>query len=239
MDNPKFQQENTTPSPIITDDTCIICYKESNYLDEGICYNCLQRQKLLSDKPGLPKFYKLKTFDNYVIANDKQQKMIDVSKEFILGTNTKGLYLSGTVGIGKTHLASAVWNELWKYIIQDNYSEAETKIRFTSFTDILLEIRASYDNKNIQEIDIIDSYITPTYLIIDDIGSEKISPFTISTLYNIIDNRYREAKHKVFITSNINLQQLAEITNERIASRIAEMCDIYNFTGQDYRVGKK
>ena len=73
-------------------------------------------------------------------------------------------------------------------------------------------------------------------LILDDMGAEKTSEWSIQTLYSIIDRRYRDEK-QTLITSNLTLDEIAEKVGDRIASRIAGMCKVVEIKGKDRRIG--
>jgi len=63
------------------------------------------------------------------------------------------------------------------------------------------------------------------FLIIDDLGAEKSTEFSITTLYIILDRRIRELKTTI-ITTNLSMSQIEEHLGARIASRLSEMKNI-------------
>ena len=58
------------------------------------------------------------------------------------------------------------------------------------------------------------------------------------TFYSIINTRY-ERMLPTFFSSNLSLPELAEKMGDRIASRIAEMCQIIKLSGKDLRICQK
>lgn len=74
-------------------------------------------------------------------------------------------------------------------------------------------------------------------LVFDDLGIRGVTEAFRSEIYEIIDTR---ATHNLstFITSNMPLENLAAVLDERITSRIAGMCTAVRFTGRDHRIGK-
>jgi len=72
-------------------------------------------------------------------------------------------------------------------------------------------------------------------LFIDDFGTEKGSEWVLETLYSIIDKKYEDVIPMI-ITSNLDLNALGVKMGDRIASRIAEMCDVVEMTGLDRRL---
>ena len=92
------------------------------------------------------------------------------------------------------------------------------------------------------ELSIIDNYSKVPLLIIDDLGKERPSEWTLEKLFTIINNRY-ENNLPVVITTNYNRdrlrERLANRTNYEIAdaiiSRLYEMCKGINIKGTDKR----
>ena len=79
-------------------------------------------------------------------------------------------------------------------------------------------------------------------LIIDDLGKERPSEWTLEKLFTIINNRY-ENNLPVIITTNYNREKLRERLAcnknyeiaDSIISRLYEMCKGINITGKDKR----
>lgn len=193
---------------------CPGCQNEWNTLVNGICPDCTRLQE-----QSLP--YPAYSFENYIDIDKKHIKLIAKLKELKCG-----YYLFGTTGVGKTHLAKALCNRIYKN--KKTFVYIET-------SELLLEIRGSFRTLTTEE-SIISKYSDPEYVIIDDFGAEKVSDFTIETLYIIINRRSKLDNRKTLITSNLSIGQIAETLSDRIASRIAGMCDIYNITGKDWRI---
>jgi DNA replication protein DnaC len=183
---------------------------------------------------------------------------IEASKEFIPEITWKRvegfkkgecLYISGPVGTGKTYLAvcllrDKVENDIPSYQLVRRAGEEKIvnpkQFNFSSMVDILADIRDSYKSDGeYTEKDIIDYCSKHPCLVLDDIGVEKVTEWSLQTLYAIIDKRYRDMRQTVF-TSNLSLKDLKDRLGERIPSRIAEMCgtkNIINLTGKDRRLG--
>jgi DNA replication protein DnaC len=144
----------------------------------------------------------------------------------------------GKTGCGKTHLAVAIVRELVKRgVIVD--------AKFITAPELLLEIRATFGKQKKQsdpfdggrdpdtEGEVIDRYSKCELLILDDLGSEKVSDFTIQSLYLVIDRRNRELKPTI-VTTNLSLEEIETQIDARMASRLADM-KVVKLTMPDYR----
>lgn len=154
-----------------------------------------------------------------------------------------GLVLYGNTGCGKTHLAVSIMRNMYKSNINEiinslsdqlpDYSKIKKQI-FKPVPDLLLEIRSAFkDGASESEDDIIKKYSRVPLLVLDDLGSEKTSEYSITTLYIIIDRRDRELMPTI-ITTNLNPKEIEEKLGARIASRLSGMKNI-KINMPDYR----
>lgn len=149
---------------------------------------------------------------------------------------TDSLYLTGLRGTGKTHTAAAMVKEI---MLDKTPDHGRAGIRWISAVDLLLEIRGSFrDGSERSEDGIIEDYGESRLLVLDDLGAEKTTEWSLQTLYTIIDRRYREERQTI-ITSNLSLDELADKLDDRIASRLSELCRVVVLTGPDRRTQKK
>ena len=140
----------------------------------------------------------------------------------------------GNNGVGKTHLACSIANELIKNGIP---------IIYGTLINLLAELKNSYDSdNNISEREIIKLYEKVNLLIIDDLGKENPSEWGLEKLFTIINSRY-ENNLPVVITTNYNRERLRErLANnvnyeiaDSIISRLYEMCKGISLNGKDKR----
>ena len=182
--------------------------------------------------------YKFENFE--VNSNNKKvfQSLKDYSEKLVNSKERKGLILVGNNGVGKTHLACSIANELIKNRIP---------IIYGTLINLLAELKNSYDSdNNISEIEIIKLYEKVDLLIIDDLGKEKPSEWGLEKLFTIINSRY-ENNLPVIITTNYNQNSLAERlslngeieTANSIISRLYEMCYLVKINDIDHRIKKK
>lgn len=148
------------------------------------------------------------------------------------GDDPFDLVLCGPSGSGKTHLAVAIVRELVK---SGRYGAAS--VRFVTASELLLEIRASYRDTDSDEAEIAERYGSVPVLVLDDLGAEKVTDWSVATLYLIIDRRYREMRPTI-VTSNLSVAQIGEALSPRIASRLASG-RVVEMKMQDWRMRRR
>lgn len=109
-----------------------------------------------------------------------------------------GLYIEGTNGTGKTHLAAAIALQL--------IGEGIPVICKTS-SDLLMDIKKAFDRPEVRESEVLDVYKKVELLIIDDLGKEQCSDWSMSTLYSILNDRYEDMRPTI-VTTNYNAESL-------------------------------
>lgn len=144
-------------------------------------------------------------------------------------------YLYGPPGGGKTAVAADLFLEAHKQKYLGNLSGG---IIWVTFYDMLKEIQRAMKFPQVEEplpgvqeimdeFAALERYQKIQYLFLDDVGDVKFTDWNISQLQVLISYRY-EHLLPIVITSNHNLDELAEISDGRIASRINRMCLIHN-----------
>lgn len=131
----------------------------------------------------------------------------------------KGLYIFGPTGSGKSFLLGCIANHLLE----------DLSVRYLVYADFLDQLRASFDPDSVySEQQLMKEVREVDLLLLDDLGVEKPSEFSLKYLAQIIDYRYRNLKPLV-VTSNFTLSELVlrtqrDIYGERIVWRLKEMC---------------
>lgn len=123
------------------------------------------------------------------------------------------LTLMSETGRGKSHLAIAICREWLK---------RGEPARYAYVPELLDDIRASYkkDEATGESFSqLLDMLGAVSLLVLDDLGTEKKSPFALEQLQKIIDRRARSALPLV-VTTNKSLNELPNDDEGRIASRL-------------------
>ncbi len=187
----------------------------------------------LRERSGLSKRMKGYSFSNFdpfanppstTKAVEKVQKYLENWEEN--REAGRGIYLCGDVGSGKTHLAVAVMNEL--------ITRKRVPGLFVTVPELLDNLRGAYKNPG-QDIDEWMAAVkNAELLVLDDLGSERVTEWVRERIFVIVNHRYREALPTLF-TSNIGPEELPAQLGERTASRIISMSEGVQLNGKDYR----
>ena len=135
--------------------------------------------------------------------------VIEVAQAFTAGRAPAILVLMGGFGVGKTHLALAVFGEL----LDGGY-----RGRWERWVDALGWLRQGFDEGDWGYHDRLAVLKSHPVLVLDDIGAEKATEWAQERLYDIVDFRHANNMPTV-VTLNISLSQLG---NERVASRLKD-----------------
>lgn len=187
--------------------------------------------ELFSDKANTEK-YKMKCSPRKNIENIKKASIKFI--ENFDNQDEKNLLFLGNTGLGKTYMTNCIANELLK--------KGKTVLYQTA--PVLLE--TIIDNKfnkykNQSSDELYKDILNVDLLIIDDLGTENPNSLTISELFTIINTRILNLNNKAIktiISTNLSIEQIFKIYEERIGSRIAGYYNIYQFIGEDIRLKK-
>ncbi len=143
--------------------------------------------------------------------------------EDLLYGQAKSTFIYGEVATGKTIRAAFMLVQEMKYNYLNNLNNTNI---FVSFTDLLSEIRETYDNTEKRESDVMRKYLNTDLLVIDDFMSTRPTEWVTDIIYHLMNHRYEYLK-KTIITSNFSLTEIEKrIGDQRITSRINLMCEI-------------
>lgn len=174
----------------------------------------LRKNKTLMERSGLKKLLEIYTLENFSSNSEHHKTMKSTAERYIDQPDGKWLVMVGNPGTGKTHICTAVVNELmqkgypakymeWREVITD----LKTKANTPEYTDILFQFKRV------------------PLLYIDDLfkTSKKSEPSAsdIAIAYELINYRYNN-KLMTIVSSELTITRLMEI-DEAIASRMIEM----------------
>lgn len=164
------------------------------------------RDGLLSPRDNMERIYRL--CKNYAEQFDQQ---------------TKSLLFVGATGLGKTYLSTAIAKALLEQgrsVIYISAPELARRLEAARFRD---------------EEGQLSQFFEADMLIIDDLGTETRTPYTVGTLTDLMDQRIRLNKPMLFST-NLNLEGIQKAYDERIVSRLVGHFTYCYFYGEDLRI---
>lgn len=140
-------------------------------------------------------------------------------------------FLFGITGTGKSFLAACVLRRFIGYHLIESHNA-----RYCRF-DLLDQIRNSVAkdqaDKFVRSIAEVNGL-----LILDDLGVARVDGWPGEQLCRIIYHRY-DAMLPMMITSNHDLRWIATNLDARIADRIAESNQVFEYTGPNRRIKQK
>lgn len=216
--------------------SCKAC-SDSGYVDGKMCScfrEALLRENILSS--GIGKLIDRQSFENFSLDGYDEDSREVMNANFIIAKRyaetfsegSKNLLLIGPTGTGKTHLSTAIA----KTVIESGYDviyDSAQNIMSAFEDDKFRSGFGAHEPKSAK-------YLDCDLLIIDDLGTEFVSTFTLSALYNLLNSRMNKSLPTV-ISTNLDRSALEKIYEDRIFSRIIGT-DTFQltFVGPDKRI---
>ena len=163
---------------------------------------------------------------------NRMSKILNYCRDYADNFSTKStsLLMRGATGLGKTHLSLSIANEVIKKGVS---------VIYTSAPQILSKLEREHFNYRYNEQeDTFNSLLKCDLLILDDLGTEFVSDFTRSCVYNLFNSRIL-ANKPMIISTNLQLEELITTYSQRFVSRLIGACDRLDFIGEDIRTAMK
>jgi DNA replication protein DnaC len=199
----------------------------------------------------IPQRYRECTLDDYEIYNTADHSLsraLQTARKFVeaypVDTAGKGLLFTGSIGVGKTHLAVGVLRRL--------VQERGVRGLFCDYRELLKNIQNSYNPQvNTTELELLKPIFAAEVLVLDDLGAQKPNEWVWDTVALILNTRYNDKQSTLITTNYPNLpagggaqsdveraareQTLGDRIGDRMRSRLSEMCVQVEMTGKDFR----
>lgn len=206
------------------------CYHGTPLTEE--CSTC-KRMEADEIKAKIVSLGGSRAFNTYTLENFKKsvgnQDALAAVVDFDYAKDN--LYLHGPVGSGKSHLAAVAAR---KFFPVGRKGLFQTQIATYKIPEISRRFRGCDGGE--AERELLTEIAGRAILVIEDFGVEKYTEFLVSLMYEIIDWRYQNNPTGLIITSNLSVGDLAnKIGDERVASRLVQMCRIVKLSDKDHR----
>ncbi len=185
------------------------------------------------------------------IVEELRDHLIDAKRpDGSIEPGVRGLGLSGTPGVGKTHLLCALARELT--------IDHGMLVRYADFSNLLWGLKSRFEQGS-GEGALLAPLIEADVLILDEVGKGKASEWDISIVDALVAGRYNRRKTIVFATNYAfadtagsvdmnraasgtraggglnHLETLKDRVHDRVFSRLCEMCELVTVIGPDQR----
>lgn len=213
--------------------------QDTGMAEDGMC-ECFRRELIAENfrHSNLEQALVNQTFDHFLLdlyspeaegrllaPRDNMKRILDLCKDFAdrFDQQHKSLLFTGATGLGKTFLSTAIARALLdqgKSVIYISAPELARRLESVRFKD---------EEGQLQQ------FFEADMLIIDDLGTESRTPYTVGTLTDLMDRRIRTGKKMLFST-NLNLEGIQKAYDERIISRLLGHFTYCYFYGEDLRI---
>jgi len=210
-----------------------------------------RRIERMLGRAHIPRRYEHCTLDNYEPSFPSSHRTLAAAhlraRKFVesypLETAGTGLLLTGSIGVGKTHLAVG--------ILQALVAERGATGLFYDYRDLLKQIQNSY-NAQVREteLEILAPVFKAEVLVLDELGASKPTDWVWDTVAHILNTRYNDRRTTIITTNYSNAgplgtetgprvsmreETLGDRIGERMRSRLQEMCVVVEMQGEDFR----
>lgn len=169
---------------------------------------------------GIPRRFQRATLANYetqpgrALQASALKACTDYANDFVANWQAgRCLALLGTVGTGKTHLASGV--------IQSVIGLGATA-RYTSALGIIRDVKATFGASAASgEAAVYAALAEPNLLVVDEVGVQAGTEFERQVMFEVINARYEQKKPTVVI-SNLGVADLRKCLGDRAVDRLTD-----------------
>ena len=233
-----LQAEGLEPDDLTVQPLCPNC-GGTGYVGANMC-ECLRELCRQEQKKELAALFGTDSFEKFrleLYSDQYDAKCHSSPRELMRATYRRAqsyaqsfpaegqsLLFSGATGLGKTYLSACIAR-----VVADrgfSVSYAPVGQLFAAFEDDKFRPQPDVSRT--------EPFFTSDLLILDDLGTEMTTQFTISVLYQLLNTRLMEKK-PVILSTNLAPNELAARYTPQIASRLLSTYCLFQFYGDDIR----
>lgn len=204
------------------------------------------RSDALLEGANIPPRYRECALQNFEVHNESHKSALKISRKWVhdFPVLKWGLLFQGPCGVGKTHLAVAIINELIR--------TKNVPCYFYDFRALIRDIQQTFGQEATKtEAELLDPIFGTRVLVLDELGAKRTSDWVEETVFYIINKRYNDKKLTIFTSNYIDRGEeeedkkfdhfrhdepsLVDRIGIRLRSRLFEMCKVIRVEGEDYR----
>ncbi len=220
--------------------SCAKC-RDTGFIDGRRC-ECLKSLivKHIGENSNLTEYMREQVFDKFdfsLFANQGDgsgttlkvmQKLCDKASSFAetFDQTHDNFLIMGNAGTGKTYITSCIGNRALE--------RGKTVYYQTAFRLFEIFENARFSKGEEDAAELVKYIYDVDLLIIDDLGTEFTTQFTLTSLFDIINSRIISGKSTV-ISTNLGFEELSELYSQRITSRFTGHYQLMQTMGNDLR----
>mgnify|MGYP001079432939 CR=1 FL=1 len=233
-----LESENIDPEDLEREPVCRLC-SGSGWRGAVMC-ECLQELCRQEQKKELAALFGTDSFEKFrleLYSDQYDAKCHSSPRELMRATYRRAqsyaqcfpaegqsLLFSGATGLGKTYLSACIA----RVVADRGFSVCYAPVGqlFSAFEDDKFRPRP--------DISRTEAFFISDLLVLDDLGTEMTTQFTISVLYQLLNTRLMEKK-PVILSTNLAPSELAARYTPQITSRLLGTYCLFQFYGDDIR----
>ncbi len=220
--------------------SCEKCH-DTGFVDGRRC-DCLKKlvSKYIGENSNLTEYMREQTFEKFdfsLFANQGEntattlkimqkvcEKAIDFAEKF--DRTHENFLIMGNAGTGKTFITSCIGNRALE--------RGKTVYYQTAFRLFEILENSRFNKGDDDSAELVKYAYDVDLLIVDDLGTEFTTQFTLAALFDIINSRIISGKSTV-ISTNLGFEELSNLYSQRITSRFVGNYQLLQTSGKDLR----
>lgn len=218
------------PGDICDDFSCVLAQRDEECLRDIEEDRRASRVKNLLKRSKLVKRYQSFTLDSFdpgrsrYAANGKE-----IAEDYLDNWEEErkagqGIYLTGGVGTGKTHLAVGVTLALMARGVP---------CLFVTTPDLLESMRRDVSAEESEGM--FDAALEADVLVLDDLGAERLTGWSLEKMFTLINHRFCASLPTIY-TTNVGPGGMKERLGEPVLSRVLKASTLIHMAGEDQRL---